>query len=229
MSKDQSLQYWKKLGNRYEGPLKPIDRFSEMIFGLIMVLTFTCSLSAAESGKQEIGTMLWAAVGCNLAWGIVDALMFLMGRMVEKAEQYQSLSKIQNATDNEAIRQSVLEAIPPIVADMISVKHIDEIHQFAVQLPEPPGYSYLGWKDFGNAGIIFLLVFLSTFPVIIPFFFFYENPFMAIRLSNAIAVVLLFIAGYLLGRKTGYSTWLTGMVFTFIGIILVFMTIALGG
>jgi VIT1/CCC1 family predicted Fe2+/Mn2+ transporter len=229
MSKEPSFSFWKKLSDQYEPSLRPIDRFAEMIFGLIMVLTFTCSLSAAESGKQEIKTMLWTAVGCNLAWGIVDALMFLMTRMVEKAEVFSAIKKIKDARNDEEIRDSVRDAVPPMLADLISFRHIEDLHAQVQKMPDTPRYSFLTRKEFVNAGIIFLLVFISTFPVIIPFFFLYEQPLAAIRLSNGIAILLLFIAGYMLGKRTGYRRWLTGLVFTLIGVVLVLMTIALGG
>ena len=50
--------------------LEPIERISEVLFGLIMVLTFTGSLSAAESGQAEVRAMLIGAIGCNLACGL---------------------------------------------------------------------------------------------------------------------------------------------------------------
>ena len=49
--------------------LDPIDRVSEVLFGLIMVLTFTGSLSVAEAGRDDVRAMLIGALGCNLAWG----------------------------------------------------------------------------------------------------------------------------------------------------------------
>src|SRR5262245_28378312 len=60
-------------------PLEPIDRISEVLFGLIMVLTFTGSLSVAEAGHEDIRTMLIGALGCNLAWGVIDGILYLMG------------------------------------------------------------------------------------------------------------------------------------------------------
>ena len=49
--------------------LEPIERISEVLFGLIMVLGFTGSLSAAQAGRSDVRTMLFGAIGCNLAWG----------------------------------------------------------------------------------------------------------------------------------------------------------------
>jgi len=42
--------------------LEPIDRLSEVLFGLIMVLTFTGSLSVAEAGREDVRTMLAGAL-----------------------------------------------------------------------------------------------------------------------------------------------------------------------
>ena len=71
--------------------LDPIDRLSEVLFGLIMVLTFTGSLSVAEAGRESVRTMLLAALGCNFAWGVIDAVLYLMGCLAEKARSLLTL------------------------------------------------------------------------------------------------------------------------------------------
>ena len=73
-------------GEKRRRVLEPTERFSEILFGLIMVLTFTGSLSAASSGRSEVRTMLIGAIGCNLAWGIVDAIMYLLNLARRRGE-----------------------------------------------------------------------------------------------------------------------------------------------
>src|SRR4051794_17514649 len=75
--------------------LDPIDRVSEVLFGLIMVLTFTGSLSVAEAGREDVRTMLIGALGCNLAWGIIDAVLFLMGSLAERGRRLRSLQAVR--------------------------------------------------------------------------------------------------------------------------------------
>lgn len=58
--------------------LEPIDRITEVIFGLLMAMTFIGSLSVATAGREEARTMLIAAFGCNLAWGLADAVIYLL-------------------------------------------------------------------------------------------------------------------------------------------------------
>ena len=82
MMNDQS--FWKSIVKE-DAVLNPVDRISEVLFGTIMVLTFTGAISAATDGRQEIRELLWAALGCNVAWGLVDAIMYLMNVVLERA------------------------------------------------------------------------------------------------------------------------------------------------
>ena len=67
-----------------EPVLNPVDRVSELLFGLFMALTFVGAVSVAESGRAEIRAMLIAALGCNLAWGLVDAVMYLVRTVTDR-------------------------------------------------------------------------------------------------------------------------------------------------
>src|SRR3974377_1898072 len=87
--------------------LEPIERISEVLFGLIMVLTFTCSFSVAESGRAEVRTMLLAALGCNLVWGIIDAIMYLMGCLAERARSLSLLHRVRK-TENPEKAQAII-------------------------------------------------------------------------------------------------------------------------
>lgn len=75
--------------------LDPMERISEVLFGLIMVLTFTCSFSVAGAGRQEIRKMLLAALGCNLAWGIIDAVFYLMSCLSEQGHGIVALRELR--------------------------------------------------------------------------------------------------------------------------------------
>jgi VIT1/CCC1 family predicted Fe2+/Mn2+ transporter len=97
-----------------------------------------------------------------------------------------------------------------------------------LRLPSSAIRARITGKDFKMALGIFLLVFLSTFPVTIPFIFIH-NVRLALRISNLIAIILLFIGGWLLGRYGGFNKMRTGLAIALIGIIMVFLTIQLGG
>src|SRR5213596_4355515 len=96
--------------------LEPIDRVSEVLFGLIMVLTFTGSLSVAEAGRDDVRTMLIGALGCNIAWGIIDGILYLMDCLSERAWDLRALRAARNATAPEDAHRVIAEALPPVVA-----------------------------------------------------------------------------------------------------------------
>jgi hypothetical protein len=208
--------------------LEPIDRVSEVLFGLIMVLTFTGSLSVAEAGRDDVRTMLIGALGCNLAWGIIDGVLYLMGCLAEKVRGLLTFRAVHKATDPKEAQRLIADALPPVVASVLKPAELEEMHQRLKQLPEPPKQAPLGKDDWLGAGGVFLLVFLSTFPVVIPFIFM-RSAGAALRVSNAVAVVMLFLTGYAFGRLTRRRPWLVGISMVILGSLLVGMTMALGG
>jgi hypothetical protein len=208
--------------------LDPIDRVSEVLFGLIMVLTITGSLSVAEAGRSEVRTMLFGALGCNLAWGIIDGVLYVMGSLAEKGRNLFIFRAVRRATDPKEAQRRIADALPPVVASVLEPVELEALHQRLKQLPEPPDHARLRKDDWLGAAGVFLLVFLSTFPVVIPFIFM-SNAGPALRVSNVIAIVMLFLTGYAFGRMTGRHPWLVGISMVVLGLVLVGVTMALGG
>src|SRR6188474_1444730 len=107
--------------------LEPIDRVSEILFGLIMVLTFTGSLSVAEAGREDVRTMLIGAIGCNLAWGVIDAILYLMGGLAEKGTGIRTLRAVRGSTDARKAHQLILDALPPVVAGVMQPAEVESL------------------------------------------------------------------------------------------------------
>ena len=208
--------------------LNPIERVSEVFFGLIMVLTFTGSLSVAEAGRDDVRAMLIGALGCNLAWGIIDAVLYLMGRLAEKGRSIAALRAVREAADPSVGRRVVAEGLPPLIAGVLQPAQLDAVRLQLIALPEPAARPKLDRNDWLGATGSFLLVFLSTFPVAIPFML-VRSAGPAMRISNLIAIVLLFLTGYAFGKITGYGRIRVGFAMVVIGMVLVGLTIALGG
>jgi len=208
--------------------LEPAERISEVLFGLIMVLTFTGSLSIVEAGSEDVHAMLVGALGCNLAWGVIDALFYLMGCLAEKGRNLATYKAVLAAPTPEEARRLIVDALPPVVASLLEPAELDALRDRALKLPPPPHRPQLGFSDWWGACGVFLLVFLATFPVAIPFMFINTLGF-AMRASNAVAVAMLFIAGFAYGRVIHRSPVAIGIVAVFIGLVIVTFTIALGG
>ncbi len=136
--------------------LDPIDRNSEVLFGLFMVLTFTGTLSVATAGREDVRTMLIAAIGCNPAWGCVHAVMYVLRSMVARGR-----------------KASLVRQVLP--------------------------------------------------------FIFMTDLRAAMRVSGAVAMVMLFACGFAWGRYAGGWPWRTGIAMVVAGAIIQAVVIALGG
>jgi VIT1/CCC1 family predicted Fe2+/Mn2+ transporter len=208
--------------------LEPVERLSEILFGLIMVLTFTGSLSVAEAGREDIRAMLVGALGCNIAWGLIDGILYLMGRLGELGRDLATFKAIRASTDPIEAGMLIAGALPPVVAGVLRPEELGQLHQRLQHLPEPPPQRHLRREDWLGALGVFLLVFLSTFPVVIPFIVMSDaGP--ALRASNTIAIALLFVTGYIFGKLTGRQPVWLGCGMVLLGAVLVGITIALGG
>jgi VIT1/CCC1 family predicted Fe2+/Mn2+ transporter len=208
--------------------LNPIDRVSELIFGLFMALTFVGVVSMATSERQEIETMLAAALGCNIAWGLVDAVMYLVRTITDRGRMF-TLARSIRATDAETGRRLLRDALASApAARLISTTEIEAMHGRLLALTDLPARPRLQRDDLLAALAIFVIVVASTFPVALPFVFL-DDPAAALFVSRVTAVVMLFMAGLALGRYAGYGSWKTGAMMAVLGVVVVAAVIALGG
>jgi len=208
--------------------LDPIERASEVIFGLLMAMTFIGALSAATAGREEIKTMMFTAIGCNLAWGLADAVMYLVRTATNRTRNRTFVGLVRAEPDAARGRALVKEVLPNGIADAAGPEGIDAIHR---RLKEPATQELrptLSVTDFKGAFGVFLLVVGATFPVVIPFMVF-DQASIAMRVSNGVAVAMLFIAGEVLGHYAGARRWRGGFWMAVTGILLMGAIMALGG
>lgn len=207
--------------------LDPLERSSEIMFGLIMALTFTCTVSVVAS-TNDVRTLLAAALSCNIAWGLVDGAMYVLAEIVTRQRRRSLAVAIRGASVEEA-RRLLLENLPDGAERVFDAGHLDRLAKGIRDLPLAAESVTLTSEDLRGAGTIFLLVFLSTFPVALPFLLF-SDVSVALRVSNAIAVASLFLVGTGLGRYMNWPhPWAVGLAVALFGAILVAITIALGG
>jgi hypothetical protein len=212
---------------RFHSILDPIDRISEVLFGLIMVLTSTSTLSVVSAGRPEIRTMILGALGCNLAWGIIDGGLYVLGCIDERARNLLTFRAVRQAAGPAEARRVIANALPDVLSRLRD-EQLEPLRQELLRLPEPPQHPGLTKEDTLRALAVCLLVFLSTFPPVIPFLL-WGDVQTALRISNAVAIVMLFVCGYAYARGTGLRPWTTGLVMVAIGLALVAVAVALGG
>ena len=206
--------------------LDPIDRVSEIIFGLIMAVTIVGSLSIATAGQNEVRTVMMAALGCNLAWGLVDAIMYLVRTLTERRRNV-ALAKQAIDADEATAHRLIEAALPPHVAAISGPAELEGMRRRLLTLSLPQ--AGLSREDYLAAVGIFLLVVGATFPVVVPFLLTNDGT-LAMQASRVITLAMLFAAGLALGRHAGHAhPWRTGLAMLLLGAALITAVKALGG
>ena len=207
--------------------LDPVDRISEALFGLIMAVTIVGSLSIASAGQAEVRLVLIGALGCNLAWGLVDAVMYLVRTLVERTRNRTLAARIVNA-DASTARELIASTLPEHVAALTGTDELEGMRR-RLLAARPSDMRSLGRDDFLAAAGIFLFVVAATFPVVLPFLLIADAA-LAMRASRIVTLFMLFVAGYLLGRHAGHARpALFGAIAALFGAVLILAVMALGG
>jgi VIT1/CCC1 family predicted Fe2+/Mn2+ transporter len=118
--------------------------------------------------------------------------------------------------------------LPSIVASILKTDELDTLRVRFRELPAPRARAEIEPARGFGALRVFLWVFLITFPVAIPFIVM-QDARLALRVSNGIAIGLLFITGWAYARITGRRSWAMGLAMVTIGVVLSGLTMALGG
>jgi hypothetical protein len=211
-----------------EPVLSPVDRVSELLFGLFMALTFVGAVSVAEAGHQEIRAMFAAALGCNLAWGLADAVMYLVRTVTDRGRSLTLLRSVRATADAETGRRLIETSLSRAASGLVSDAEIEAIRGRIVALPSVPERPTLKRNDLLAALGVFLIVVAATFPVVLPFAMI-DDVRTAKALSRAVALAMLFVGGLALGRYAGYGSWKVGLMMAGLGAALVAAIVALGG
>ena len=193
-----------------------------------MALTFTGSIHAAQAGHEDLRTILIGAIGCNIAWGIVDAVMYVMSELVSRGHVRRSIEALRRASTTDETRAVLDEVLPDGVIRAMKSGDYDALRQWVCGVPADLRRGTMTARMWRGAVGVFLLVTLSTFPVVIPLMIL-DDPTTALRVSHAVALTMLFLIGSLLGRRAGMKPWLTGFSLLLIGVFLAGLTILLGG
>lgn len=208
--------------------LDPVERTTEIIFGLLMALTFTGSISVATAGREEVRTMMAAALGCNLAWGFADAVLYLIAIATARVRAATLVAQVRSTPDFALAHTLIRDSLPAKLGELAGADILETFRGRLAAAPPEPKRHAIERRDLAGAFGVFLLTVLATFPVVIPFVVFDTTP-IAMRVSNAVAVVTLFASGSALARYAGGRPWVGGLAVAGIGIVLVGAIIALGG
>ena len=211
--------------------LDPADRLQEVLCGLIMVLGFTLMDGLAEGeGRHGLRILLIGAIGCNIAWGIIDGALYAMGNLTARRERRRFLSNLRNAPDETTAFSILSGKLGPLLEPATSTEDRARIcHTLLpvmsrVQLPE----GGVTKDDVIGVLAVFLINVISVVPAIIPFLV-VSQPHRALRISNALLIASLFAVGFTWGKYIHVNRYVTAGCAVLIGLALVGVAIALGG
>ena len=211
--------------------LDPASRLGEILFGLIMVLTITLTAGfVIDEGRKGVRELLLAALGCNIAWGFIDAVMYLMSCVTVRSEKAKLITAVQSAPDTATALTLVQDGVEPELQSMLNPADAEGFNRTIMQhlYRARPIRSTLSRDDFYGALACFILVFFSCLPAALPFFIL-SNPGIALRISNFLLIALLFVVGRMWARYVGISPLLSGSIMVLVGLALVGVAILLGG
>ena len=81
-----------------------------------MVLTFTLGAGLeVQEGPDAARQLLIAAIGCNLAWGIIDGVMYIMNAMSERGRRQRLVRAVKQAPDRDTGLAIVRRELEPRV------------------------------------------------------------------------------------------------------------------
>lgn len=211
--------------------LDPASRLGEILFGLIMVLgaTLTAGLTVAE-GEKGVRQLLHAAIGCNLAWGIIDGVMYVMNCAVVRSGRARFLRAVQSAPDATAAQQIIRDEVEPEIGSVLGPEVCESLYQSVRQRLGEAGVPQIRItrEDLYGACACFLLVFISCLPAAVPFLIF-SSPIRALRVSNFLLIAMLFIVGQRWAWYASMNRLGAGLVMVAIGLALVGVAVLLGG
>ena len=210
--------------------LDPVDRLGEILFGLIMALGFT---GAVRLGGEEADSrsLFIGILGCNLAWGLVDGVMYSLAELFERGRKARLERQVRAAPTEEAALapiarelggRSILERATPEERDRMYRWVLDILRRSDARPARIERSDLLG------GAAVALLVVLCTAPILAPFLLI-ESPGTAVRAANAVGLVELFLLGAWWGRVVEASPWRVAVGLTLVGLVLVGVTVALGG
>ncbi|MBB3454778.1 hypothetical protein FHT86_003077 [Rhizobium sp. BK313] len=221
-----------KIVHRITDVIDPEDALGEVLFGLIMALTFTIGsrLIFTKEGL-DVHELVVATIGCNVAWGIIDAVLFVLGTVFYKSRRQRLFRQIKAAKSEPETLAALMREFPIGEAPLSpKAADTDALYKALLALAKraDPVNVALSKSDLLAAAAVFLLVSTTSLPAVVPFLLI-DNADLALRASNLLLIALLFLTGCAWASFSDARPLYAGVTMTCLGLILVGIAVALGG
>jgi hypothetical protein len=207
--------------------LSPLERTCEIVFGILMFISVTAATEIGTGGRINVHHLFLAAFGCNLAWGLIDGVVYLLQLQFERFRHHRALIELRAISTEDPFRERVKAELPPYLGNVLTPDAFSRIRGavHAYSRRRPP---FWNMKELAAALAIWALVAGSTLPLVVPFIV-VDDARLALHLSHATAVLMLFALGWHVGRWAGASPGASGAVLAVVGSVLAVLCVLLGG
>jgi VIT1/CCC1 family predicted Fe2+/Mn2+ transporter len=210
--------------------LDPSARMAEILFGVIMTLTFTLGASLViEEGPDATREMLVGVIGCNVAWGVIDGLLYIFGAMYARGFSYRAsvqLAKQGRAAVAAELEEHLEDTYGEALSEATrSALREELIQHLATATPAP--VKMLKEDVYGGLAS-FVLVALTALPAVLPFLLM-DQRMLALRVSNLLLVGLISLIGWQWAAYINANRRRIALGMAVGGLVLVQITIMLGG
>ena len=212
--------------------IDPGDALGEVMFGIIMTLTFTVGARYfMVKGEFDSNELIVGVVGCNIAWGVIDAVLFVLGALFFRSQRARFYHALRSAPDEQTALSAVADQFG-LEDEPLSVPAEERAKLYQAILavgrranPAPIGITK---SDLTAAFLVFALVTFTAIPCVVPFLIIADES-KALTVSNTVQVLLLFIGGYRWGSYTAVAPWKVGLTVAILGFGMCMLTVVLGG
>ena len=212
--------------------LDPGETLGEVLGGLIMALTFTLGARVFAADEQlEAHELVVAIVGCNIAWGVIDATLFVLNSLFYRSRHARFFRALKN-TRSETEALAAVEEEFGLEDEPLAAHPEDRARLYqsllALSARATPARKGLRRQDFVAAAIVFALVSATAVPGVIPLLLLADSN-LALHVSNWLLILLLFVVGCWWGRYTDAPPWRVGLTAMLLGMFMVLVAVVLGG
>ncbi|MGD0819098.1 MAG: hypothetical protein ABR986_11995 [Methanomassiliicoccales archaeon] len=221
--------------------LYPHERLVEILYGLVIALTITSAIRVITGGGRldslEINLMATTSLGAGIAWGIIDAMLYILVIVFQKHRYTRIAGKINAAKDESEALATIQEDLEDSLVGTLDAEDQKSVYRLvlhaqrrssAASYTHQPKSINIAKEDIFGATQVFFAMLLATLVVVIPLLLI-EPPHVAVLVSNVLAFIVLFAVGYTWAKHTNIRKTLFGIVLVALGAAIVGISLVLGG
>jgi hypothetical protein len=221
--------------------LYPHERLVEILYGLVIALTITSAIRVITGGGtlDSSGTklMVTTSLGAGMAWGVIDAVLYIFVAVFQRHRYTRIAGKISSAKDESEALATIQEDLEDSLVGTLDVEDQKSVYRLVLHAQRrsskasythQPKYLGIVKDDVFGAVQVFLAMLLATLVVVVPLWLI-EPPHVAVIVSNIVAFAVLFIVGYTWAKHTNIRKTLFGIVLVSMGVVIVGISVVLGG